>query len=884
MMPAIPFHSMFDDPWMVVMMMNLLSSHRTITCGNSNVPNNNKHHHHRCSSSPSLNLLQQQRFRSNHHHYSARRRWRPPQQRQQLGWFSTMFPTVEVLMQVAVLVRVTFLLISIPEKNTVVLAWLYVPTRIQKPPFHHRSFRKWEWYGDCRSMNRPNDATNNMDMIRRYNSYYYYYSNHHHIVPFSKVRTICHQTVKKKDDTDASFDFDDTCQYPSESNSNNQNRSSSRTHNNQKGGKSVVSPVYTASMDTALAVVPPDEAWDRIQRARHMAKDSTYDRWPPAIRFFHPFVSADQLHNVALDIASIIEQYDVASFQVTLSQWSIIPHMERMDIVMDPARLDTTPSSSSSSSTWDDSPKSIQSMEDQKIQALINNEERIGKEKMKLRQQKQQLLRQKNETVANTNLDDSNATDDDDENNNNDDATQNGTVPTKKVKRYTTASSSKSRTAHEQQLLQGALYNGPCVICLEPDVASRDKLQAVRYLLKHTLLSSSSSYDNKNIANLYSPTSSVTTTTRTNIIPSTDRSTVASSSRRIPPPAAAAQQHPLRSRNKKLRTIRQFEQRLRSMYDVEEEDDPSDYRPVVPIAAFDTVSSAIRVARQLRQLWEPLTFNVTDLHLLSSSSHEQQQPYDVNQNQDTNTSRPATSSSSSSSPRTPTHHDSRYQNPEMNIRKPPVHTSQPPPQSNSVHDIQQQQRGSRHHHNGDGTFEQFGCDALVSLMGVEPMEDMEDDHLDPVNTQDIIQMVCEMGEPGGYYKNITDRTDPNHTRPPDLTEQQDDMNTTTELERWLLEEDEEYDAGTVVVIGRTQLFTGEMRTYVGMPACSVLDGRDKAHGESYVSGAARRRTTVHRSGSLYDDGDWGQKQIDYEPWGMRERTKRNKNKTITEIE
>ena len=41
------------------------------------------------------------------------------------------------------------------------------------------------------------------------------------------------------------------------------------------------------SWHNALAIIPPDDAWDQIQRARYVANDSTYKLWPPTIRIFH---------------------------------------------------------------------------------------------------------------------------------------------------------------------------------------------------------------------------------------------------------------------------------------------------------------------------------------------------------------------------------------------------------------------------------------------------------------------------------------------------------------------------------------------------------------------------------------------------------------------
>lgn len=94
-----------------------------------------------------------------------------------------------------------------------------------------------------------------------------------------------------------------------------------------------------------------------------------------------------------------------------------------------------------------------------------------------------------------------------------------------------------------------------------------------------------------------------------------------------------------------------------------------------------------------------------------------------------------------------------------------------------------------------------------------------------------------------------------------------------DLELWL-DNDDDFDEGTVVVIGRTHFFTGEMRAFVGMPATSVMDGKDRMLGDQ-VSGAARRRGVVHRSPELYKKGDWGRKPEDLSPWSKFSRKKAN---------
>ena len=275
--------------------------------------------------------------------------------------------------------------------------------------------------------------------------------------------------------------------------------------------------------------------------------------------------------------------------------------------------------------------KIFRNQEDRDVQALIAKEERIGKEKMHLRREKQ---RQKQSDA------------------------------TTEMALETTASSP------QHPRTPPAVYNGPCVICVEPDLQSREKLQALQYLLQRALPPWA-----RRAASLYSPTGSTAES----------------------PPHRVPRSHSSR-----------------------------DFRPVVPIGAFPNVAAAIPVARRLRQQWTPLTFEVTDLHLLSTGGSRRNGPW--------------------------------------------------------------------------------GCDALVALGELDDNDDDDDTHA----TTDMVQMVCALGEPGGFFQNTTNVIPATHAA------------AAADLERWLdgggAEEEEDDDNGTVVVLGRTQLFTGAMRQYVGMPA------------------------------------------------------------------
>ena len=98
----------------------------------------------------------------------------------------------------------------------------------------------------------------------------------------------------------------------------------------------------------------------------------------------------------------------------------------------------------------------------------------------------------------------------------------------------------------------------------------------------------------------------------------------------------------------------------------------------------------------------------------------------------------------------------------------------------------------------------------------------------------------------------------------DNQEYEDDLEDISDYVLDWLSEDDDYDEGATVVIGRTQFFMGDMRQYTGMPASSTIDGKDKKFGEN-VSGSARRRGAVHRQGDRWNDGDFGSKEKDKQP-------------------
>jgi hypothetical protein len=423
----------------------------------------------------------------------------------------------------------------------------------------------------------------------------------------------------------------------------------------------------------SLAIVPPDEAWDAIQRARHIASDSTYHIWPPAIRLLHPFDAGAGNNNLALAVASVIERHNLTSFEIRLDRWSIIPHAQAM-METEQRRKAATPQRQAyvQSTPW-------QEKEDERVRKLIAQEEQIGRENKRRRLERQQRQRRRNKVDTNTNTN-SNAQD----NTKEEDGEEKPDAP------------------EEEPKEEYDEYNGPCVVVLEPDEESAELLIELRELL----------LEDPRLQHFqaYSPTLSVT-----------DSNSFAA--------------------EKCLMT---------------------EYRPVVPIAAFSSVTAAIPVAQNLKQSWEPLDFPVTDLQMLCLDEKEKQ----------------------------------------------------------------------------------YGCDAMIMFTGEELEMDQE-------LNQEMTDMLVSKGEKGGFARNEPNKHDDNDTENLDVND--GDM---IALQQWLEEEDDDYDAGSVVVIGRyvdcclllvclykptylgnahiifsssqnnrTHFFTGENRFFVEMPASSIREGK-----------------------------------------------------------
>lgn len=471
-----------------------------------------------------------------------------------------------------------------------------------------------------------------------------------------------------------------------------------------------------ATMSTALCVVPPDEAWDTIQRARHMARDRTYHKWPPAIRLFHPFCPRAQLSNKALEIAQVVEDYDIEPFAVNLNSWTIVPHMEAIEADWEAMKQLPTQEK-----------EVIREREETEVDRLIAAEERAGRERLRQRSRR----RKKNKPEA--------------------------YVKTSVEQQQAEELESKQDSPRELLKKQARLYeefNGPCVLCLEPDEDSRERLVQLRELLKTELFDG---YDK------FSPSSSVSST---NSLP-------------------------------------------RAVLEAQE----TSFRPIVPVGNFPTVTSAVEMARKLKGLWDPLPFNVTDFQLIS---YEDDVSSPENMFDELSDSSGAQFSA------------------QFNLKMTSWRQA----------DIEEETLTNQG---------QFGCDALVMLKGQEIDTDKE-------ASKEMVDILMAQGTPGGYE--LEEEELPND-EPLPSTSTKESYDDVEDLELWL-DADDEYDEGAVIVIGRTHFFTGEMRTYTGMPASSAMDAKDRVLGEG-THASARRKGTSHRiAGSgLWKEGEFGQRESDH---------------------
>lgn len=522
------------------------------------------------------------------------------------------------------------------------------------------------------------------------------------------------------------------------------------------------------TMSTALCVVPDDEHWDSLQRARFMARDQTYTQWPPAIRLFHPFAPRSQLPNAATSIAEIIEKHNIEPFEITLDRLLILPHFEvideRLEAEKEMVRHHASEAKAARIAEEESRRREIQQeIEEESRRSAERKKRRTpwgsknGKDKKEPEQQKETPPQQHQNQRDNLDND--------------------GEGGVSSRSRSPSQPSVSPQELLDQQRAAQAEFNGPCVVCLEPNEESKQRIGELREILR------------KELFGPYDPFSV---------------SSGVSSSSTLP--------RNVEKKHKKL-----------SKGIVANAEAGASFRPVLTLARFPSVNAAVEAAQILQAQWEPLSFEVTDLSIISRSDGDV--PSDVYRRSGTERS-------------------------EVSIRR--LQGTEYETESALL-----------------STKGRYGCDALVSLMGSEGVKDEAVDDGD----QDVLDLLLNAGEAGGAdsdldYEALLELSDEEEqirrrqARVRDYDEDGDAGGGLTEDWNSWLTDDDEWDEGATVVFGRAQFFMGEARQYVGMPAMSATDGKHRVLGEG-VSGAARRKGAVHRK--EWEHGDFGRKMKDLRP-------------------
>eukprot|EP00816_Leptocylindrus_hargravesii_P005025 CAMPEP_0196807260 /NCGR_PEP_ID=MMETSP1362-20130617/7221_1 /TAXON_ID=163516 /ORGANISM="Leptocylindrus danicus, Strain CCMP1856" /LENGTH=583 /DNA_ID=CAMNT_0042181101 /DNA_START=229 /DNA_END=1980 /DNA_ORIENTATION=+ len=150
----------------------------------------------------------------------------------------------------------------------------------------------------------------------------------------------------------------------------------------------------------------------------------------------------------------------------------------------------------------------------------------------------------------------------------------------------------------------------------------------------------------------------------------------------------------------------------------------------------------------------------------------------------------------------------------------------------------------------------FGVDAKVTLVNLLEEEDLaleDDESYDELDFDGIFQSLLGVAE-AEAKKALAIWSREEQIILDELGEELDPFS--------LLDETvEDWNEGAAITIGRTQFFLGEKREYHGMPAVNPMDRKDMAKGQTFKSGATRRKGARH--GALrWNDGDYGSKASD----------------------
>ena len=663
-----------------------------------------------------------------------------------------------------------------------------------------------------------------------------------------------------------------------------------------------------------------------------------------------------------MDIAKIIELYDIKPFNVTLDHLLILPNLEVLEDMEEERRLlpkqssdyddeedegedddeegdydkdnnrndvttnrdGTTSSLSSTKHLHYMSPQQQKKMtiEEREVQDLIKSEERKGKQKLLKRLERERMRKKQKEILDNMNNNNNN--------NNSTNANVNANTNTNGQNNTTTAESDVAAAAvaavaantpstttpnksprqilYEQQKSKQK-FNGPCVLCLEPDEESQIQLQTLREILRKKLFKE---YDPFSPSSICSNRSSNGGSINIDINSSSNSSngngnsngnTAAATRRQNQKtllPKSILRKHGLLMENEQSNTKNKIgSSRISGGGDTtssngsinnrrkKKKQEGCTYRPLIVLGQFSTVSRAVDAAKRLQRSWEPLTFEVTDLQMVSTMAPLSSSSSLLSSSTSTSSTTSSSTISSASKKGNKLGGD-RYNSIQMDDNDQPIIPE------NREYDLRKQHGtasiipGEIHDLSVNG---EYGCDAMIMLVGeegqltssttteTEEEENIENSSEDDDKEDKILELLMtEAGTPGGDQPGDNNSEDNGDETIPSsfvskegesvmLKDKKYDSEHLEGISEYIadwLNDDEDYDEGATVVIGRTQFFMGDSRQYTGMPASSTIDGKDKKIGEN-ISGSARRRGAVHRQGDRWNEGDFGSKAKDHLP-------------------
>ncbi|KAL7532532.1 hypothetical protein ACHAWF_004172, partial [Thalassiosira exigua] len=556
-----------------------------------------------------------------------------------------------------------------------------------------------------------------------------------------------------------------------------------------------------STMSTAVCVVPPDEAWDALQRARHLCRDGSFYRWPPAIRLFHPFAAREDVPDWVGKTSEWIDEFDAADesydaggvngegvggtaldeeegeghdlkpFSVTLDSVLILPHREILD-----ARIEELERRGPRSRRREYLPESIEDRERRERidegQALVAELERKGRERKEEWERKRRAKARRAAAEAG------------------DGKTESGTV----------ASSEASEKGSERDDQDGEEeeegdddegtnadggYKGPCVVYLAPDDASRRRLEGLRETLRREIFAD---FDP------FSPGSSVS-----------------------PYPERLPRD---RSSSSSLSTP--------SLDSESESGSESKFRPLLPLGSFPTVRSAVRAAKKLQKTWDPLTFDVTDVQFLSRDVAGKGGPWDPKIDDGTSGGAGGAGVGFGRHNRPSGRHDhSDTDIPEVRHRR-----------KHGTMDTATDKESGLATAGEEADFSRrgvYGCDAMVALRGMEPEEDLVDEAAslsmladdEGVGDDDDAEGAEDGADAKIDYRGIFAAAEREYQR----LRAHEELDAASYVGRVPIFEADDLDAwldgdegggdggedgeGATVVVGRAQFFVGAMREFVG---------------------------------------------------------------------